>query len=60
MFRCSRGKRLREVRGSIVSEKMERTEEDRSPLLAVLVLAAVGTSIICGYKKFWEKCRGDY
>ena len=60
LFRCSRGKRLREVRGSVVSEELEPPGRDRSSLLTVLVLAAVGTSLLCGYKKFWEKCRGDY
>ena len=56
-MRCSRGKRLRKVSGSIMME--ERSGGDKTRLF-LLVLAGVFTSLFCGYKKFWEKCRGDY
>ena len=54
---CSQGKKIREVKGSVVIEDME---EDYTKMVTMLTLLGLGSSLLYCYRRFWEECRGDY
>ena len=48
---------LKEVGGSVV---VSDSEQDHSKTVTVLVVAAVLSFLLYGYRRFWQECRGDY
>ena len=49
---------MREVEGAFVVEDIK--EEDNTRVVTLMAVVLVCSSMMYGYRKFWEECRGEY